>query len=106
MLLSEIGERLGIDNRILRYVIERNLVPGISKVNKGRGRQRKLTVIQARKVGLVASLHQLGIQGEILQQILTKVTKDNWVTTAITIKTSSFSAILELDLSGLLQKIR
>ncbi len=76
MELSEIGIRLGIDNRVLRYLMEQKLVPGLQRVNKGRGSRRKLTTAQARLVGVAAMLHVEGFRPPAITKILKKVKRD------------------------------
>lgn len=69
MELREIGERLGLDHRTLRYVAEQGIVPGL-QVNKGRGNRRKLNTRQARLIGLAACLYASGLRGKLLRDAL------------------------------------
>lgn len=70
MELSEIGVRLNIENRTLRYVVEQGIVPGLERVNQGRGNRRRLSKSQAQSVALAAMLHDSGLRGSLLQKAL------------------------------------
>lgn len=75
MELSEVGVKLGVDNRVLRYLMEQKLVPGLSQVNKGRGSRRKLTIAQARLVGVAALMHVDGFRPPVIIRTLKDVKK-------------------------------
>ena len=70
MELSEVGTLLGVNNRVLRYLLEQELVPGLTKVNQGRGSRRKLTVAQARLVGVAAAMHVQGFRPPVITTTL------------------------------------
>lgn len=77
--LKAVGDCLEINNRVLRYIVESEMVPGIGKVNQGRGSRRTLTKKQAVQVAAAAMLHQQGFRGPVIRSIVTEVGKQ-WPT--------------------------
>lgn len=73
--LKAVGDCLKIDNRTLRYVVEAEMVPGIGKVNRGRGSRRTLTPKQAMQVAIAAALHLQGFRGEAVREVVVKAGK-------------------------------
>lgn len=69
MELRQLGEKLGLENRTVRYVVEQKLVPDL-KISPGRGARRVLTVPQAKKVALAAMLHDAGLRSERIRAIV------------------------------------
>ncbi len=73
--LTQIGEILGVDTRLLRYIVEQQIVSGIGDGCSGRGTARELTQRQARLIGVAAVLHDRGLRGDILKQAVRGVGK-------------------------------
>lgn len=111
MELSEVGTRLGLENRTLRYVMEQELVPGLAKVNQGRGTRRQLTLHQARLVGLASLLHQSGIRGDALKATLKKGRPalhdehDGFFATKIATNEDAINVTLRVDVRQIRKKI-
>lgn len=72
MELRELSSRIGVKTRVLRYVVEQNLVPGLKSLGGGRGNRRNLTAEQARVVGLAAILYGNGLRGPVFEKSLKK----------------------------------
>lgn len=107
--LKVVGDCLNIDNRTLRYVVEAEMVPGISKVNRGRGSRRELTPKQAMQVVVAAALHQQGFRGEAVRTIVAKAGKE-WRSNqsgpvVVTMTGQVLPIEIRLDLSQLTQNL-
>jgi hypothetical protein len=68
--LKRIGEQLGIKNRLLRYVVDHNLVPGLNGVGEGHFIPREFTTEEATLIALAALLHDHGFRGPAVPAIL------------------------------------
>jgi hypothetical protein len=70
MDVTEIAERTGIAVRQLRYAIYHMLIPGVSRVETGKGTVRRFTDFEAFGIALVAMLLEAGLRRELVSDCM------------------------------------
>lgn len=106
--LSDVGDRLGVDNRVLRYIVEQQIVGGLLKINQGRGTRRRLTKHQAVLVGLAAIFHNYGMRGPILKILVAKArtaVSDKQRDITVTLTTNNVSTAITVNAATIYSRL-
>jgi hypothetical protein len=67
MTVSELADRLALDQRQLRYVIDLDLLPGSMPAGQGRGTPREFFGIDALTIACLALMRKAGMRQSVLR---------------------------------------
>jgi DNA-binding transcriptional MerR regulator len=70
MDIAEIAHRAGLPPRRLRYVLEHNMLPMLSRIGQGKGVTRDYDARQSFVLALAALLFEAGLRRELVQEFL------------------------------------
>src|SRR5690348_15055905 len=75
MDLISLAQRTGIAPRRLRYAIYHTLMPGVSRVDRGKGAVRHFTDFEAFGVALAATLLDAGLKRDVVSDCIDAVVR-------------------------------